>query len=83
MLEDLLCPDAARKRNFTMNAEEKIGWLNAHGGRRKWRAGDLVRCRLCGGTFKAESVAMDLVDEPTCPHCISSTTADFEPVKSL
>ena len=62
-----------------MNAEEKISWLNEHDARR-WRMGDDVRCRLCGGVFKAERTAQDFVGEPTCPHCIASTTDDFEKV---
>jgi hypothetical protein len=78
LLEDELCPDTEAKRDFTMTAEEKISWLNAHTGWRKWRLGDEVRCRLCGGEFKAKRTAMDFAGEPTCPHCISSTVADFE-----
>ena len=62
-----------------MKAEEKISWLNEHDARR-WRMGDAVRCRLCGGVFKAERTAQDFVGEPTCPHCIASTTDDFEKV---
>ena len=64
-----------------MNAEEKISWLNQHTGWRKWRFGDDVRCRLCGCVFKAERTAMDTVGDPTCPHCISATVADFVKVK--
>ena len=64
-----------------MNAEEKISWLNAHVGWRKWRAGDAVRCRLCGHVFKAEQTTSDIFGEPTCPHCLSSMAADFEKVK--
>ncbi len=64
-----------------MNAEEKISWLNEHTGWRKWCLGDDVRCRHCGMVFKAERTLMDIVGEPTCPHCIASTAADFEKVK--
>jgi predicted RNA-binding Zn-ribbon protein involved in translation (DUF1610 family) len=64
-----------------MNAEEKISWLNQHTGWRKWHLGEMVRCQSCGGEFKAEETAMDFVGVPTCPHCISSTVADFEKVK--
>jgi len=63
-----------------MNAEEKISWLNEHDTRRKWRVGDDARCRLCGTVFKAERAAKDFVGEPTCPHCIGSTPADFEKI---
>jgi len=61
-----------------MNAEEKVSWLNQHAPRRQWAVGDDVRCRCCGGVFKAERTASDFVGEPTCPHCIGSTPADFE-----
>ena len=81
MLEDKLCPNAEQERKFTMNAEEKISWLNAHAGWRKWCVGDVARCRLCGHGFKAEKAAVDFAGEPTCPFCISSTVADFEKVK--
>jgi formylmethanofuran dehydrogenase subunit E len=74
-----LGPLAKRTEN-RMNAEEKVSWLNAHARPRKWRVGEDVRCRLCGAVFKAERTAMDMVGEPTCPHCITSTTADFEKV---
>jgi len=63
-----------------MNAEEKVTWLNEHARPRKWRVGEDVHCRLCGVVFKAERTAMDFVGEPTCPHCITSTAADFEKV---
>ena len=63
-----------------MNAEEKASWLNEHESRRKWAVGDDVRCRLCGGVFKAERTIRDYVGEPTCPFCIGSTPADFEKV---
>lgn len=63
-----------------MNAEATVSWLNGHDSRRKWAVGDVVRCRDCGGIFAAERVAMDYVGEPTCPHCIASTPADFEKV---
>lgn len=63
-----------------MNAEEQVSWLNGHDPLRKWTVGDGVRCRDCGGLFRAEQVAIDCVGEPTCPHCISSTPADFEKV---
>jgi hypothetical protein len=63
-----------------MNAEEKISWLNQHTGWRKWRSGDDVRCQSCGGEFKAEATAMDFAGDPTCPHCIAGTAADFEKV---
>jgi len=63
-----------------MNAEEKISWLNEHARPRKWKVGDDVLCRCCGGGFKAEKVVMDFVGEPTCPHCIASTPDDFEQV---
>jgi formylmethanofuran dehydrogenase subunit E len=62
------------------NAEEKVSWLNEHDPRRKWAVGDDVRCRGCGAVFKAEKVVTDFVGEPTCPHCIGSTPADFEKV---
>ena len=81
LLEDKLCPNPKQNRKFTMNAEEKISWLNDHAGWRRWRAGDAVRCRLCGHVFKAEQTASDIVGEPTCPHCISSTVSNFENVK--
>jgi hypothetical protein len=77
LLEDKLCPDAVTERTNTMNAEEKVSWLNEHEPRRKWAVGDDVRCRNCDGGFKAEKVVMDFVGDPTCPFCISSTTADF------
>ena len=64
-----------------MNAEEKVAWLNAHAGWRKWHVGDDVRWWLCGHVFKAEAVASDFVGDPTCPHCIGSTADDFEKVK--
>ena len=63
-----------------MNAEEKISWLNAHDPRHKWKVGDVVRCRGCGGKFPAERTAKDYVGAPTCPHCIGSTPAQFEKV---
>jgi len=63
-----------------MNAEEKVSWLNEHDPRRKWAVGEEVRCRLCGGVFKAERTIRDYVGEPTCPFCIGSTPADFEKV---
>lgn len=65
-----------------MNAEEKVSWLNEHAPRREWAVGDDVRCRLCGGVFKAEQTKMDFVGEPTCPHCIASTAEDFVKVKA-
>ena len=81
LLEDKLCPKPKLNRKFTMNAEEKISWLNEHARPRKWKVGEHVRCRGCGGVFKAEQTAADFVGEPTCPHCIASTVADFEKVK--
>ena len=63
-----------------MNAHEKVSWLNGHDPLRKWEVGEDVRCRGCGGVFKAERTAQDYVGEPTCPHCIASTTANFEKV---
>ena len=63
-----------------MNAEEKVSWLNEHARPRRWKVGEDVRCRLCGGVFKVETTVMDFLWEPTCPHCIASTTADFEKV---
>jgi hypothetical protein len=63
-----------------MNAEEKIAWLNEHDPRRKWAVRDEVRCRGCGGVFKADRTAKDYVGEPTCPFCIGSTPVDFENV---
>ena len=63
-----------------MNADEKVSWLNAHARPRRWKVGEDVRCRLCGWVFKAERTISDFVGEPTCPHCIASTTADFEKV---
>ena len=79
-LEDLLCLDGIEANEFTMNSEEKVSWLNAHAGPRKWKVGEDVRCRLCGALFKAERTAIDFVGEPTCPHCIGSTAGDFEKV---
>ena len=70
----------AERNEITMTVEEKISWLNAHARPRKWKAGEEVRCRLCGAVFKAEGAIMDIVGEPTCPHCIASTVADFEKV---
>ena len=64
-----------------MNAEEKVSWLNEHARPRKWKVGESVRCRLCGWVFKAERAIRDIVGDPTCPHCIASTAADFEKVK--
>jgi hypothetical protein len=81
LLEDKLCPDTEAETKFTMSAEEKVSWLNAHAGWRKWHIGGDVRCALCGHVFKAERAAADFVGEPTCPHCISSTVADFKKVK--
>jgi len=69
------------RNKFKMNAEEKVSWLNAHARPRKWKVGEDVRCRGCGAVFTAERTAMDFVGEPTCPHCIVSTVADF--VKAL
>jgi hypothetical protein len=63
-----------------MNAEEKVCWLNEHDPLRKWMVGDDVRCRGCGGVFKAERAAIDCAGEPTCPHCIGSTPAGFEKI---
>ena len=60
-----------------MTAEEKISWLNEHDPLRKWKVGDDVLCRLCGGVFKAEKTLRDFVGGLTCPNCIGSTTADF------
>jgi rubredoxin len=81
LLEDFLCLDGIEVNEFTMmNAEEKVSWLNAHDPRQRWLVGDVVRCRLCGFVFKAERTAADFVGEPTCPHCIGSTTTHFEKV---
>jgi hypothetical protein len=84
LLEDLPCPFgigvSGETKQIKMDAEEKVSWLNAHARPRKWRVGEDVRCRLCGAVFKAERTVMDFVGEPTCPHCIASTTADFEKV---
>jgi len=63
-----------------MNAEEKVSWLNEHAWPRKWRVGEDLRCHGCGGVFKAERTISDYVGDPTCPHCIASTHADFEKV---
>jgi len=63
-----------------MNAEEKVSWLNERARPRRWKVGEDVRCCGCGAVFKAERTAMDFVGEPTCPHCITSTAADFEKV---
>ena len=68
------------RNEIKMNAEEKVSWLNEHDPRRKWAVGDDVRCRGCGAVFKVERTAMDYVGDPTCPHCIGSTPADFEKV---
>ena len=68
------------RNEITMNAEEKVSWLNEHARPRKWKVGEAVRCRCCGAVFKAERTAMDFVGDPTCPHCIASTPADFEKV---
>jgi hypothetical protein len=77
LLEDKFCPDGF-EANETMNSEEKVSWLNEHAPRRQWTVGDVVLCQLCGGVFQAERTASDSVGEPTCPHCIASTAADFE-----
>jgi hypothetical protein len=61
-----------------MNAEEKVSWLNEHDRLQKWKVGEDVRCRGCGGVFKAERTASNYVGDPTCPYCIGSTPADFE-----
>jgi formylmethanofuran dehydrogenase subunit E len=71
---------SAERNEINLNAEQKVSWLNEHDPLRKWSVGDDVRCRGCGGVFKAERTAMDNVGEPTCPHCIGSTPADFEKV---
>ena len=65
-----------------MNAEEKVSWLNQHDPYRQWTVGDDVRCRCCDGVFKVERAASDFVGEPTCPHCIGSTPADFVKIVS-
>jgi hypothetical protein len=70
----------AAQSQINMNAEQKVSWLNEYGSLRKWTVGDDVRCRGCGGVFKAERAASDSVGEPTCPHCIGSTPAEFEKV---
>jgi len=80
LLEDKLCPDGIEANEIQMNAEEKVSWLNEHDPLCKWTVGDSVRCRGCGSEFKAEKVAMDFVGDPTCPHCIGSTPADFEKI---
>jgi len=63
-----------------MTAEEKVSWLNERAPLRRWAVGDDVRCRCCGAVFKAAQTAADYVGDPTCPHCIGSSPADFEKV---
>ncbi len=63
-----------------MTAEQKIEWLNDSDPFHVWAVNNDVFCLHCDGVFKAQDVACDGNDEPTCPVCKGSSVVDFHGV---
>ena len=61
----------------TMTAEQKIEWLNDRDPIHVWAVDSDVFCLHCDGMFKAQDVACDGDNEPTCPVCKGSSVIDF------
>ena len=65
-------------RDGTMNAHERVEWLNERDPLHEWRVGQDVFCLHCDGVFKAEAVGEDTDGLPECPNC-GATPLDFHP----